>query len=140
MSLRTWPGERGRAVLAAVILGGALVIGPHALGATRSTGVPTVGLASWYGAAHHGRATASGERYDMRDFTAAHRTLPLDTQLRVTNLANGRKVLVRVSDRGPFTGRRIIDLSRAAAAQLGLVRKGIGRVKVEIVRSDVARS
>jgi rare lipoprotein A len=104
------------------------------LAAPPSIAVRTTGLASWYGAAHQGRRTASGQAYDARALTAAHRTLPLDTRLRVTNLANGRKVTVRVSDRGPFRSRRIIDLSRAAAARLGLVRQGVGRVKIEILR------
>jgi rare lipoprotein A len=86
------------------------------------------GLASWYGHKFHGRRTASGERFDMNDFTAAHPSLPFGTQLTVRNPANGREVAVRVNDRGPHTGRRIIDLSRAAAQAIGLVKAGVGTV------------
>jgi len=86
------------------------------------------GLASWYGHKFHGRRTASGERFDMNAFTAAHPSLPFGTQLTVRNPANGREVVVRVNDRGPHTGRRIIDLSRAAAQAIGLVAVGVGTV------------
>jgi rare lipoprotein A len=86
------------------------------------------GLASWYGHKFHGRRTASGERFDMNAFTAAHPSLPFGTQLTVRNPANGREVVVRVNDRGPHTGRRIIDLSRAAARAIGLVKAGVGTV------------
>lgn len=96
------------------------------------------GLASWYGAWHHGRTTASGERFDMRALTAAHRTLPLGTWIRVTNLENDRSVAVRVNDRGPFIANRILDLSRAAAERLGAVAAGVVRVRVEILDVPVA--
>ncbi len=86
------------------------------------------GVASWYGRQHHGKRTASGEAYDMNALTAAHRTLPLGTRVRVTNLDNGRSVEVRINDRGPFAGRRVIDLSYAAAQRLGAV--GTGRFRV----------
>jgi rare lipoprotein A (peptidoglycan hydrolase) len=92
-----------------------------------------VGTASWYGPGHHGKRTASGARFDMSALTAAHRSLPLGTLLRVENLANGRVVLVRVNDRGPFSGQRIVDLSRAAARRIGLEASGTGRVALSVV-------
>ena len=95
------------------------------------------GEAAWYGDRFHGRPTASGEPYDMHDYTAAHRTLPLGTQCRVTNQHNGRRVVVRINDRGPRTRRRIIDLSRAAAAALDFVAAGHTRVLVEVLRGPV---
>jgi rare lipoprotein A len=90
-----------------------------------------VGLASWYGGSLHGRRTASGERFDQDGLTAAHRSLPLGTRVRVTNLENGRSVIVTVTDRGPFVRGRIIDLSRGAARRLGILRAGTARVRVE---------
>ena len=92
-----------------------------------------IGIASWYGADFHGRLTANGEIYDMHRFTAAHPTLPLPSLVRVTNLATGRSLTVRVNDRGPFIKDRIIDLSKAAADHLGLRRQGTGRVRVTYV-------
>ena len=92
------------------------------------------GLASWYGRPYHGRTTASGERYDMHELTAAHRTLPFGTMVRVVNLENGRKIKVRITDRGPFVEGRIIDLSRAAARRLQMVDAGVVRVKLVVVR------
>lgn len=92
-----------------------------------------VGQASWYGARFQGRPTASGEPFDMNRMTAAHRTLPFGTRIRVVNEANGKSVVVRVNDRGPFSGKRIIDLSRAAAEEIGLRNKGVGRVKLEVL-------
>ena len=88
------------------------------------------GIASWYGTKFHGRRTSSGETYDMFAMTAAHRTLPLPTYVSVRNLATGREIVVRVNDRGPFHGNRIIDLSYAAATKLGIARKGTGLVEV----------
>lgn len=90
------------------------------------------GLASWYGEAFHGRPTASGETYDMHGISAAHRTLPLHTWVEVRNLDNGRRLTLRVNDRGPFadTGRRILDLSYGAARHLGVVGPGLARVEV----------
>lgn len=90
-----------------------------------------VGTASWYGQRFHGRRTASGEIFDMRKLTAAHMTLPLPSHVRVTNLGNGRSVIVRVNDRGPFHSSRIIDLSREAARQLDI--HGLARVRIESV-------
>ncbi len=89
------------------------------------------GIASWYGTKFHGRRTSSGEPYDMYAMTAAHKTLPLPSYVRVTNLENGRSTVVRVNDRGPFHEGRIIDLSYAAAVVLGFAERGIARVRVE---------
>jgi len=92
-----------------------------------------VGVGSWYGDAFHMKATANGELFDMNLPTAAHTTLPLPSIVEVTNLENGRKIQVRVNDRGPFVGNRIIDLSREAARQLGYERQGVARVRVRYV-------
>jgi rare lipoprotein A len=92
-----------------------------------------VGTASWYGDAFHGRSTADGEIFDMNAASAAHTTLPLPCLVEVTNLDNGRKLVVRVNDRGPFVGDRIIDLSREAARELGYERQGLARVRVRYV-------
>lgn len=89
------------------------------------------GVASWYGKPFHGRPTANGERYDMHAMTAAHTTLPLPTYVRVTHLKNGRHVIVRVNDRGPFVKNRLIDLSRKAAEKLDMLRSGTAPVLVE---------
>lgn len=92
------------------------------------------GVASWYGAEFHGRGTASGEVFDQNSLTAAHRTLPFGTVVLVTNDDNGRQVLVRINDRGPWTKGRIIDLSQAAAEEIGLTAYGIVRVTIELIR------
>jgi rare lipoprotein A len=95
---------------------------------------PTIvetGLASWYGPRFHGKRTASGEVFNQHDFTAAHRTLPWGSKVKVTNVANGKSVEVRINDRGPFGKGRIIDVSRAAAKALGLVGSGITTVRIE---------
>lgn len=92
------------------------------------------GKASWYGKPFHGRATASGEIYDMHGLSAAHRALPLGTLVRVTHLGNGRSVTVKVNDRGPFVRGRIIDLSRGAAEAIGMVIEGVAGVEVRVVR------
>ena len=89
-----------------------------------------VGKASWYGARHHGKKTASGERFDMHASTAAHRTLPLGSLVEVTNLDNDRTVQVRINDRGPYSGDRILDLSQAAAEDLDFIRRGTARVRI----------
>ena len=94
------------------------------------------GLASFYGRAHAGKPTASGEKFDHRDFTAAHRALPFGTLVRVTDLANGRTVTVEITDRGPRIPTRIVDLSFAAADALGMLEKGVTRVKLEAFRAD----
>jgi rare lipoprotein A len=94
------------------------------------------GTASWYGGFHHGRKTASGERFDMHAMTAAHRSLKLGTVLRVTNLDNGRTASVRINDRGPYKPGRIIDLSAAAARELGMKQDGLAWVRIETFESD----
>ncbi|MEL6738024.1 MAG: septal ring lytic transglycosylase RlpA family protein [Pseudomonadota bacterium] len=101
--------------------------GPQIL---RSLGTRT---ASYYGKRFHGRRTANGERFDMNAMTAAHKTLPFGTRVLVTNPANGRSVTVRINDRGPFIRGRAIDLSRAAAEELGIIRRGHARVQLDIV-------
>lgn len=93
-------------------------------------GYDRIGVASWYGRDFHGRRTSNGEIYDMHALTAAHPTLPLPSYAYVTNLANGRTLLVRVNDRGPYVADRIIDLSYASASTLGLTQRGLGRVRV----------
>jgi rare lipoprotein A len=95
-----------------------------------SAGYLERGIASWYGTKFHGRRTSSGEPYDMYAMTAAHKTLPLPTYAEVTNLKNGRKVIVKINDRGPFVGNRIIDLSYAAASRLDILADGTGMVEV----------
>lgn len=97
------------------------------------------GIASWYGPGFHGRSTANGETFDENEVTAAHRTLPLPSIARVTNLANGRSLVVRVNDRGPFAHGRIIDLSRRSAQLLGFDLQGTAKVRVEIVPGDSRR-
>ena len=94
------------------------------------------GLASWYGRDFQRKHTASGERYDMHDLTAAHRSLPLETIVRVTNLTNNRSVLVRINDRGPFSRGRIIDVSRSAAELLGMMKAGVVPVRIEVFNND----
>ena len=103
----------------------------HALKASR--GESWDGVASWYGRKFHGRCTASGEVFDMRKYTAAHRTLPFGTSVRVTNLRNGRHTIVRINDRGPFVAGREIDLSYAAARDIGILDKGLEKVRLEVV-------
>ena len=88
------------------------------------------GGASWYGTKFHGRLTSNGERYDMYEMTAAHKSLPIPTYVTVKNLDNGREIIVRVNDRGPFHEGRIIDLSYAAASKIGMLKKGTARVEV----------
>ena len=92
------------------------------------------GIASWYGKKYHGRTTANGERFDMRALTAAHRTLPFGTVVKVTNLENGRTVEVRINDRGPFVKGRVIDLAKGAAKKLDMIQAGVVRVRLEIRR------
>lgn len=105
--------------------------GGGAAGATPSAAAGAErGLASWYGERHHGRRTASGETFDMHALTAAHRTLPFGTRVRVRNPATGDSVVVRINDRGPFKQGRVIDLSRAAAERIGLIRAGVAPVEI----------
>jgi len=93
-----------------------------------------VGLASYYARKFHGRRTASGERYDMHAMTAAHPKLKFGSKVEVTNLKNGRKVKVRINDRGPFVKGRIIDLSYAAAKSIGMLSQGVAKVRISVVK------
>src|SRR5262245_53957708 len=99
-----------------------------------------IGPASWYGKAFHGRPTASGESYDMFQFTAAHKTLPLGTIVKVTNLRNGKWVVCRVNDRGPYVGNRIIDVSYGAAQMLSFRARGVEKVKIEILEEPATET
>jgi rare lipoprotein A len=139
-------------VLSVASLGAGAASGPNSLEAakvtqplvtatsvskTRKTNSPKpkayqVGTASWYGEYFQGRTTASGEPFDMRDFTAAHPSLPLGTFVRVTNLRNGKAVVVRINDRGPVVDGRIIDLSRDAASALGFKERGLQTVRLDL--------
>jgi len=114
----------------------------HACSTTRPVTPPMVGghqegVASWYGPGFHGKRTANGEVYDQYELTAAHQTLPLGTRVMVTSLTNGRAVEVRVNDRGPFVGGRVIDLSYAAASVIGMIGPGTMPVRVEILEQPV---
>ena len=100
---------------------------------SEATGHEEMGTASWYGKRFHGRRTSSGERYDMHAMTAAHKNLPISSLIQVTNLDNGLSTLVRVNDRGPFHGNRVLDLSYAAASQLNMVDKGSAKVTIQVV-------
>lgn len=143
------PWGLGGAVLALLVYGGVVLSGrqasPPPTGSAGSAGntveasAPVrqasygpahLGRASWYGSDFHGSPTASGEPFNMHALTAAHRTLPLGSYARVSNLANGRSVVVKINDRGPHTRRRTIDLSYAAAEELEMVRAGTARVEV----------
>jgi rare lipoprotein A len=110
--------------------GGYRVKGQTYVPLRQAEGFSEVGVASWYGRDFHGRRTANGEIYDMYARTAAHKLLPLGTTVRVTNLENGRQVVARINDRGPFVDGRIIDLSYALARDLGIVDRGVARVRV----------
>lgn len=109
------------------------VLGKRYYTLASSKGYNEKGVASWYGEKFHGRRTSNGEIYDMYAMTAAHKTLPLPTYVEVTNLENGRKIIVKVNDRGPFHGDRLIDLSYTAAKKLDILSHGTGRVRVRTV-------
>ncbi len=108
----------------------------------RFTSLPNTeeGIASWYGPGFHGNLTANGETFDTRKLTAAHQTLPFDTLVRVTNLENERSVVVRINDRGPFVGGRIIDLSEAAAESIDMIGSGTAQVRLELLSEMPAAS
>jgi len=91
------------------------------------------GMASWYGKKFHGRKTASGERFNMYKMTAAHRTLPFGSKVKVTSIENKKSVVVRINDRGPFTKGRIIDLSYSAAKKIDMIKKGVVKVRIEVL-------
>ena len=115
---------------------------PYCVGGVRycpttvRTGEKFRGIASWYGPNFHGGLTSNGEAYNMYDYTAAHKTLPINTVVRVTNLKNGKSTTVRINDRGPFVKDRIIDLSYAAAQEIGLIRQGTAPVELEVISFD----
>ncbi len=121
------------AILAALALGGCARRKRLPAARPPALGYSEVGLASWYGYPYHGRPASSGEIYDMEELTAAHRTLPFGAHVLVENLENGRRVEVRINDRGPFVRGRIIDLSRAAARRIGLLGPGVARVRLVLV-------
>ena len=120
----------------------ALVLAFGCGGSQKTTGKPVrklppgvqEGIASWYGGKHHGGPTASGERFNKHAMTAAHRSLRMNTRVRVTNKRNGRTVEVRINDRGPYSRGRIIDLSEAAAKKLGMIEAGVVPVRVEVLK------
>lgn len=105
----------------------------HHVSVPRPIGSVETGTASWYGHPYHGRTAASGEIYNMENLTAAHRTLPFGTWVRVHNLENGKNVEVRVNDRGPFYNGRVIDLSHAAAGAIDMIGLGVARVRIEVI-------
>ena len=115
---------------------------PYTIRGVHYTPLPTgkgysaEGLASWYGQKFHGHLTSNGEIYDMYTMTAAHKTLPLPSFARVTNLANGNQAIVRINDRGPFHSERLIDLSYAAALKLGMLSSGVAKVKLDVLHVD----
>jgi len=109
-------------------------------GTTRGGCVSESGVASYYAHKYHGRKTASGERFDMNDMTAAHKTLPFGTRVRVTNVSNGKSVTVRINDRGPFVKGRVIDLSLAAAKKLDMVNAGLAQVRLRSAGSGAVAS
>ena len=137
-----WPGSRVRTwlllgLLAAVIVA-VLAAGRSAASAASADSLPLQsGLASWYGPGFHGKETASGEIFDQREMVAAHRTLPLGCVIRVTNLENGRRLTLRVIDRGPygrnFRNGTVVDVSRGAARRLGFIKQGLVRVRIEVI-------
>jgi rare lipoprotein A len=120
-------------------VGGTYVVAGRVYTPDENYGYSETGMASWYGPGFHGRRTANGEAYDQRALTAAHRTLPMPSVVRVTNLGNGNSVVLRVNDRGPFAQDRIIDVSRAAAEKLDMVRAGVAGVRVEILPEESRR-
>lgn len=123
-----------KATFVAIAVALVMVFGAAGMSDARTPGKTYSGKASWYGPGFHGRKTASGERFNQNAMTAAHRSLPFGTKVRVTNKRNGRSVVLRINDRGPFTGGRIIDLSKAAASRIGLIASGTAPVTVRILR------
>jgi rare lipoprotein A len=146
MITRTMPPSRLHAklalVLAPFVLASCAQVSPRQqstkealLSCPQARQYQEVGTASWYGREHHGRRTASGQAFNMHGLTAAHRTLPFGSRIRVTNVGNGRSVVLTVNDRGPFIKGRFLDVSYRAARDLNFVRAGITRVKVEAVHA-----
>ena len=134
-------GKAGGRFLAALLLAAALAAcagshGPAGPGSAKAAARGAqVGIASWYGPGFHGRQTASGQRYDMYAMTAAHRSLPFGTRVRVTNLENARSVVLTINDRGPFVDGRIVDVSKRAAQMLGFERRGKAKVRLQLLGS-----
>ncbi len=129
----SWPGRGSLLCLALLALSSGACAGRRiepVKGATQR------GIASWYGEPFHGRKTANGETYDMHGISAAHQHLPLGSVVRVTNLDNGRQIEVRINDRGPFVGGRILDLSYGAAQRLGMAKAGLAKIKLEVLSID----
>lgn len=121
---------------AAIAAGSFFAVAPLASAHSSDAISKTVeGAASWYGPGFHGRQTANGETFDMNAFTAAHPDLPFGTKVRVTNEVTDASVVVRINDRGPYAGDRIIDLSKEAAEHIGLLATGVGNVKIEVLAS-----
>ena len=108
--------------------------------ASRQLAYEQTGTASWYGPRFHGKKTASGEKFDQNKLTAAHRNLPLGSEVRVTNLDNGKSVTVAINDRGPYAKGRVIDLSRAAARKLDMVDDGVVKVRIEATPQQLAQA
>lgn len=127
----------GLALLFSFLAGGCGSGSPRFSGREGASGSssPLEGVASYYADEFHGRTTANGETYDMNSFTAAHRTLPFNSKVRVTNRENGKSAMVRINDRGPFKGDRIIDLSLAAAKALGMIPRGTAYVTIDVVEA-----
>ena len=123
-----------KAALAAALFASTLSMGTIVAPTVSVAGQTHIsGAASYYGKRFHGRRTANGERFNMNAMTAAHKSLPFGTKVRVTNRRNGKSVVVRINDRGPYHGGRIIDLSRAAAARIGMLGAGTARVKLDVL-------
>ena len=132
-------------ILGSCLLVFILAVSLAGCGAIHNAGVPDAGdiqfgMASWYGEKFHGRIATSGEKYDMYKFTAAHRTLPFGTLVRVTNIGNGRTVIVKINDRGPWISGRVIDLSYAAAKKIGMVNDGVARVRLEVIKEQTGEA
>lgn len=119
-------------IMMAMLAGCSCILGP---GMPRR-GRPQIGKASWYGPKYHGRMTACGEIFDMNKVSAAHKKLPLGSVVKVTNLKNGKSIVVRINDRGPYVRGRIIDLSLAAARKLDMVEDGVAKVRVELISTN----
>ena len=135
MSIASMPdGVRSRVQRFLVLLCLLTLVGCAGQQMSDAPGATASGKASYYSDRHQGARTASGEQYNKNAMTAAHRTLAFGTRVRVTNLNNQRQTVVRINDRGPFSRGRIIDLSRAAASQIGMIRSGVAPVRVEVLQ------
>jgi peptidoglycan lytic transglycosylase len=137
MKMTYYPSKYSRSILPPLVVSLGLLVGACSWtpkgDAQFDVGIKDRGVASWYGEQFHGKQAANGELFDMEALTAAHRTMPLGSMVRVVNLSNGKHLHVRVTDRGPYVNGRILDLSHAAAARLGMEQGGLAIVQVEIV-------